>query len=989
MPFATGIENDGCHQSCFNQKTDFFSPQAATSPSTAPDGLSTLSISPPLFYSTTSNNLLNSSTSSGDFRNIASSDSTASSTETLSTDDDDYWPVHDIPIKQPQLLHSWNTSHSVLSLAATSAWIIAGTGSGDIILFNKTTFEKDHVLSGHSGSVYSLAITPDEQFLFSGSADSLVKAWDLSTRKELYTIYSVYDIGDVFSVVWAPNNEYLILGSQNASIQWIKLYDKESYNTTKDPSGLPSVRFDRFFDSTGPGGRLAPQQAARHKLVASGKCKNNNIALLEIPPKNVIQYAHFGYVYSLLIIQRQNYAHNTEEEYLVSGGGDGTVKIWNFDEMDSIHALYTLDTDSSVFSMCCQDSFLYCGLTAGQVCMFDLDTRQIIRVDQIGKDDVMSMSLYGECLFRSANGIIHKWDSKRYHRGEWQAHNGLVLASTLTELNGKSILITGANDSVVSIWDVSTVVNKHKAYRDPQSAYASFNSTQNIRILQRLLSEQSKLAQPQEQLQQNLPQVATFTVDHMIQTLTDFVAYKTISGHEGMYVNDCRRCATFLRNLFKHFGAESQLIPVEGGKNPIVFARFSGNKNRINSKNILTSPTLAATAAAENASTSDPVSQILFYGHYDVITAENTDEWSTDPFNLTNMDGYMYGRGVSDNKGPILAAIFAVAELVQQSQLENDVVFLIEGEEESGSVGFQEAIESNRDLIGNIDWVLLSNSYWLDDETPCLNYGLRGVIKARIEIQGDYPDLHSGVYGGVYREPTIDLVNLLSKLASDQGEIKLPEFHQSVRPVTDDELKLYKAIERQKIRVGAEGTNVSKSTYIDELMSRWRYPSLTVHGINVSGPGNSTVIPKTATATISLRIVPNQDMNTIKKSLESYLHQHFNSFASKNNLKVSIFHEAEPWVGDPTNQAFQVLATALRAEWHVDPLFIREGGSIPVVPFLEKTFGAPAAQLPCGQASDGAHLDNERLRIVNFIKARNVFRRTFKQLGKSAIQHGH
>ena len=178
-----------------------------------------------------------------------------------------------------------------------------------------------------------------------------------------------------------------------------------------------------------------------------------------------------------------------------------------------------------------------------------------------------------------------------------------------------------------------------------------------------------------------------------------------------------------------------------------------------------------------------------------------------------------------------------------------------------------------------------------------------------------------------------------------------------------------------------------KGTSLDGLDAFER--QLKRFGINVSGPGNSTVIPKTATATISLRIVPNQDMNTIKKSLESYLHQHFDSFASKNNLKVSIFHEAEPWVGDPTNQAFQVLATALRAEWHVDPLFIREGGSIPVVPFLEKTFGAPAAQLPCGQASDGAHLDNERLRIVNFIKARNVFRRTFKQLGKSAIQHGH
>lgn len=949
--YAIGIENDGCHHSSTRRSDETLDlASSLSSSSSSPSNSGILSKADPGCASQISLDPISPLNEPYSATDIPSGEA-----------DDKYWPVEGEPVKKPQLIHKWRCQESILSLAATNEWIIAGTGNGDIIIFNKDTFAREWVFKGHSGSVYSLAVTPDEQFLFSGAADSLVKAWDLKSRKELYTIYSRADIGDVFSVVWAPNHEYLFLGAQNASIQWIQIYDKDTYNTTEDPSGLPALRFDRFFDSKGPGGRVVPEQS-------TSRGEHTGTSLYEIPSQNIIQYAHYGYVYSLLIIKRTNPVQGTEEEYLVSGGGDGTVKIWNFNN-GTIEALYTLDTDNSVFSMCCQDSFLYCGLCAGQVCMFDLDTRQIVRVDQLGNDDVMAMSLYGECLFRSSNGVVRKWDSKRYHRGEWHAHDGIVLATILTDLNGKKLLITGGTDSTVSMWDVSLAVDKYPP-KDLKLVLASFNSTHAIAFLGKDIATISAPPGSSPSIE-----VATFTIEHMMQTLRDFVSYKTVSGPEGLYVNDCRRCATFLRNLFRHFGADSQLIPVENCGNPIVYARFSGNKNRPRSSlrsSGLDSPTLAAVAAAE-ATATETAASILYYGHYDVIDAEKTDDWATNPFELTNLDGYMYGRGVSDNKGPILAAIFAVAELVQRSELESDVVFLIEGEEESGSVGFQDAVEKHKALIGDIDWVLLSNSYWLDDHTPCLNYGLRGVIKATVEIKSDLPNLHSGVYGGVYREPTFDLVNLLSKLATDQGEIILPQFHSSVRPVSQDERKLYEAIE-SKPGLGGSGK------VIEELMGRWRFPSLTIHGIEVSGPGNSSLIPQSATASISLRIVPDQEMSVIKDSLTAYLSEQFASFKSINHLNVNIFHEAEPWVGDPTNRAFQVLRNALREEWATEPLFIREGGSIPTVRFLEKAFNAPAAQLPCGQASDGAHLDNERLRVLNFIKTRNVFRRTFKEL---------
>lgn len=893
---------------------------------------------------------------------------------------DEYWPVdqHE-QVRAPRLIHTWHCEHSILSLSSTKKWIIAGSGNGDILVFNKETFEIEFVLKGHAGSVYSLALTEDERFLFSGSADSLVKVWDLETMEDVWTIYSVYDIGDVFTVAWAPSHEYLFLGAQNASIQWIRLYEKESYNTTKDPSGLPSIRYDRFFDSKGPGGCITPQQSA----TAKPKKFSGTSALLEIPPKSVIPFAHFSYVYSLLVIKRKVTHGSTsyEEELLISGGGDGTAKIWNFNSDSTIEQLYILDTESPVFSMCCQDSFLYCGLSAGQVCIIDLDTRQIIRNDKLGDDEVMTMSLYRDCLFRGGNRYVRKWDSKRYHRGEWLAHNGLVLATVLAVSNGRTLLVTGGNDSVVSMWDITPTLKHSVSSKDCALLESSFNATNSIMFFNQ--NKDNNYGSEKNQINNVIDKqvtVAPLTLDHMIETLRSFVSYKTVSGHDDKYLNDCRRCATFLKSVFKHFGADSQLLPLKNGGNPIVYARFSGTNNSDSSKKS---------------------SRILFYGHYDVIYAEKSGQWATDPFEMTNMDGYMYGRGVSDNKGPILAAIFAVAELVQRSELTNDIVFLIEGEEECGSVGFQEAVNRHKDLIGDIAWVLLSNSYWLDDSTPCLNYGLRGIIKASVEIKGDLPDLHSGVHGGVYREPTFDLVNLLSKLATDQGEIVLPEFHNSVRPVGDQERALYEAIVNrpkqeastfenkppqktqhltEQINCGCDSNDEDKNADIETLMGRWRYPSLTIHKIQVSGPGNSTLIPQSATASLSLRIVPDQDLEVIKTSLKSFLHTQFAGFKSDNHLTVSIYHEAEPWVGDPGNRAFELLRTVISQEWGTEPLFIREGGSIPAVRFLEKAFGAPAAQLPCGQASDGAHLDNERLRVLNFSKAKEIFLKTFRDL---------
>jgi len=198
-------------------------------------------------------------------------------------------------------------------------------------------------------------------------------------------------------------------------------------------------------------------------------------------------------------------------------------------------------------------------------------------------------------------------------------------------------------------------------------------------------------------------------------------------------------------------------------------------------------------------------------------------------------------------------------------------------------------------------------------------------------------------------------------------------FSEPVRPITPAEEEMYTAI-TDAIVDKPDWSHLSAAQIKDHLMSKWRFPSLTIHKVSVSGPSNATIIPRAASASISLRIVPDQELSVIKDQLVSYLRSEYSSFGSYNKLNITIDHEAEPWLGDPENDAFRTLEEAVMDEWsegneeRVRPLYIREGGSIPTARFLEKEFGAPAAHLPCGQASDQAHLDDERLRLVNLYK---------------------
>lgn len=515
--------------------------------------------------------------------------------------------------------------------------------------------------------------------------------------------------------------------------------------------------------------------------------------------------------------------------------------------------------------------------------------------------------------------------------------------------------------------------------------------------------------------------------DEMVNSLRDLVAFRTVSGNP-KYAGQCNEAATFLRKLFSLFNAETSLLSSSEGVNPILFARFD----------------------ASDLST--PRKTVLFYGHYDVVNAgygsDGDEKSSADPFQLRPLNGYLYGRGATDNKGPILAALYAVADLVQNRTLNCDVIFLIEGEEEAGSRGFARTIRENRRLIGKVDWTLLSNSYWLDDHIPCLTYGMRGVIHASISISSGFPDRHSGMDGkSTLHEPLKDLTVLLSGLVGDTGtKVKIPGFYKHVARLDKAEEKRYDAITAALLPGHPEIED--PKAFTDSLAQRWREPNLTIHRIEVPESKAAVTIPRFARADLSIRIVPNQDADTIAAAFTDYASRLFGCLGSTNKLDINISSKADPWLGDPNNGIFQTLDQAITAVWNLDlsaksnasssfpsrtfgrtcassveaaisttatdpqrtsatsprptnrrtsslactgttytpenmpgrPLYIREGGSIPVISFLEKEFNAPAAMFPCGQASDNAHLDNERMRVQNLYNGREIFRRVFAGL---------
>ncbi len=289
----------------------------------------------------------------------------------------------------PDLLHRVQHNSSILAVAVSDQYIYAGTQEGEILAWSLDSFELALRIQAHKRAVLCLYLSQEGRLLFSSAGDAIVNAWCPRNLRHLYHIYSTYDVGDVFSVAYSTQFQTAYFGAQNTSIQWCSLKDSSSRPT---PNGErhPDRRNHRFFDSVAAGGRLTPRPTSEGQCSSAGET-------LEVDKAHMRHYAHFGYVYCMLLARDASRLVELDEDMLISGGGDGTVKLWKLSSNpdDGIQELASLGDDDaeSVHSLTVDGSFLYSGKLAGIVELWDLDTKQKLRVIKAQKGDILTLQM--------------------------------------------------------------------------------------------------------------------------------------------------------------------------------------------------------------------------------------------------------------------------------------------------------------------------------------------------------------------------------------------------------------------------------------------------------------------------------------------------------------------------------------------------------------------------------------------------------------------
>eukprot|EP00126_Sphaerothecum_destruens_P009139 Sdes_comp20437_c1_seq1m14594 len=382
---------------------------------------------------------------------------------------------------------------------------------------------------------------------------------------------------------------------------------------------------------------------------------------------------------------------------------------------------------------------------------------------------------------------------------------------------------------------------------------------------------------------------------------------------------------------------------------------------------------------------------LCVYGHLDVQPALKSDGWNTDPFVLTEVEGKLFGRGSTDDKGPALGWLWAV-EAFQKTGVELPVnlKFVFEGMEESGSIGLEQLIKKEaQSFLKNVDYFTISDNYWLGQDNPCITYGLRGLCCWFLTIESSKKDLHSGLFGGSVPECMTDLIALLSKLVDNKGKIMIPGVMDSVVKVTQEETDLYSKIklDLQEYAADAGVKKALHETSTENLMSRWRFPSLSIHGIEGAfhESGIKTVIPKKVIGKFSMRLVPNQTPAEINKLCEKYLKEEFAKLKSLNKMTLGMEEPCNAWVSDVSHPNYVAAANAIRRVYKKEPIFTREGGSVPITISFEQSTGKNCVLLPIGQSDDGAHSQNEKISRKNYISGIQLFAAYMDEISKVSV----
>lgn len=417
--------------------------------------------------------------------------------------------------------------------------------------------------------------------------------------------------------------------------------------------------------------------------------------------------------------------------------------------------------------------------------------------------------------------------------------------------------------------------------------------------------------------------------EHNNKRLMDFLRIASISTDPSRN-HDTRRAAEWVHRLFSDAGIKSEIVDTKGHPSVI----------------------------AEGGSGSGPT--LLVYGHYDVQPVGDETLWHSPPFEPTVRNGSVFARGSADDKGQVLTHMLAAeAWMAVAGKLPCRIKFLVEGEEEIGSPNLADLIKAHKARLA-CDYVVISDTPKFSETIPAITYGTKGLIYKEVIFTGPKQDLHSGSYGGTLTNPANALAKVLTSLRDDNNRVTIPGFYDDVRELSADDRKRLQSLpfdeEEYRVAMGTPALDGEKG--YSTLERRWARPTLDINGMfgGFMGKGASTIIPARVGMKVSMRLVPDQDPDKVAAGFDAAVRK-----AAPKGVEVQILNHSHcaPYVSNLNSPGMEAAKKAIALGFGKDPVFIREGGSLPILPMFKQVLGADSLMIGFCVPDCNAHGPNE------------------------------
>jgi acetylornithine deacetylase/succinyl-diaminopimelate desuccinylase-like protein len=439
-----------------------------------------------------------------------------------------------------------------------------------------------------------------------------------------------------------------------------------------------------------------------------------------------------------------------------------------------------------------------------------------------------------------------------------------------------------------------------------------------------------------------------------LSELKDFIRIPSISTLPEN-AGEVRRAAEFVADALRRVGMENvEIIPTE--KHPLVYADWLHAPGK---------PT------------------VLCYGHYDVQPADPLELWESPPFEPAERNGNLYARGAVDDKGQMYMHIKAIEALrAAHGSLPVNVKFIVEGEEEVGGASIAKFVAEHPEKL-RADVALVSDTAMYAEGMPTLCIGLRGLIYLEVEATGPARDLHSGLYGGAAPNAVYGLIELLAKAKDAEGVIRIPGIYDDVEEPAGAELESWRGLpfsEKEFLDKEVGATSLTGEPGRMVLERVWSRPTFEVHGIagGFTGAGAKTVIPAKATAKVSFRLVPRQEPEKVVAAFREWVKR---ETPRGIQVEIRVLSAGPGLVVNPEHPAIDVAARAFGDVFGRKTVFIRSGGSIPIVGDFATHLGIPTILMGFGLPDDGLHSPNEKYKIDNYYLGIRTIAHFFEQYG--------